>query len=159
MSEREIGREGVRVNGRGPVKNQTLSVAITELWATPGYRERNLAGCQAARARKPPRPDRTSLRERQQAEVRIKREANLRRMLTERMACAPRGLSAHQRQVLTLRFGLDGGGCRTLEEVGRHFGSTRSAVQQSEVRALRRLAWPAELRLIVSRKRGEGAGE
>jgi RNA polymerase sigma factor (sigma-70 family) len=48
-------------------------------------------------------------------------------------------LSEHQATVLRLRFGLDGGNPRSLEEVGRALGISRERVRQLEARALRRL--------------------
>lgn len=42
-------------------------------------------------------------------------------------------------KVLTLRFGLDGNGQRTLEEVGQQFGVTRERMRQIEVKALSHL--------------------
>ena len=48
-------------------------------------------------------------------------------------------LSGRKREVLTLRYGLDGyGKCRTLEEVARILGITRERVRQIENAALRR---------------------
>ena len=48
-------------------------------------------------------------------------------------------LSHRERKVLELRYGLDGGDARTLEEVGRAFGVTRERVRQIESRALMKL--------------------
>jgi RNA polymerase sigma factor (sigma-70 family) len=58
-------------------------------------------------------------------------------------------LSSRQRQVLELRFGLDGQHPRTLDEVGRTFNVTRERVRQIEnqgLRKLRALADAAKLR-------------
>ena len=44
-------------------------------------------------------------------------------------------LDERERTILTLRFGLDGGGERTLEEVAEHFGLTRERIRQIEARA------------------------
>lgn len=41
-----------------------------------------------------------------------------------------------EKEVLTLRFGLDGGGARTLEEVGKEFNVTRERIRQIEARAI-----------------------
>jgi RNA polymerase primary sigma factor len=52
------------------------------------------------------------------------------------------GLDARERRVLVLRYGLDDGRHRTLEEVGEHFGITRERIRQIEVEALRKLRHP-----------------
>ena len=59
----------------------------------------------------------------------------LRDDLTEILA----GLSARERDVLRLRFGLDDGRQRTLEEVGQLFGVTRERIRQIKDQALRKL--------------------
>ncbi|MBM3267076.1 MAG: sigma-70 family RNA polymerase sigma factor [Candidatus Sericytochromatia bacterium] len=48
-------------------------------------------------------------------------------------------LSAREREVVTLRFGLDDGQVHTLEEIGRRFGVTRERVRQIEGKALNKL--------------------
>lgn len=49
-------------------------------------------------------------------------------------------LDERSRFVITMRFGLDGGDPRTLDEIGRLFGVTRERVRQLEARALDRMA-------------------
>ncbi len=51
-------------------------------------------------------------------------------------------LSGRERRVLQLRFGLDDGRQRTLEEVGHEFGVTRERIRQIEAKALRKLRHP-----------------
>jgi RNA polymerase primary sigma factor len=51
-------------------------------------------------------------------------------------------LTERERRVLQLRFGLEDGHSRTLEEVGREFGVTRERIRQIEVKALRKLRHP-----------------
>jgi RNA polymerase primary sigma factor len=52
-------------------------------------------------------------------------------------------LTLRERRVLQLRFGLEDGRSRTLEEVGREFGVTRERIRQIEAKALRKLRHPS----------------
>ena len=51
-------------------------------------------------------------------------------------------LTPRERKVLELRFGLEDGRSRTLEEVGREFNVTRERIRQIEAKALRKLRHP-----------------
>ena len=51
-------------------------------------------------------------------------------------------LNIREQRVLQLRFGLEDGRSRTLEEVGREFGVTRERIRQIEAKALRKLRHP-----------------
>ena len=51
-------------------------------------------------------------------------------------------LNSREKRVLQLRFGLEDGRSRTLEEVGREFGVTRERIRQIEAKALRKLRHP-----------------
>lgn len=52
-------------------------------------------------------------------------------------------LTTRERKVLELRFGLEDGRSRTLEEVGREFQVTRERIRQIEAKALRKLRHPS----------------
>ena len=51
-------------------------------------------------------------------------------------------LSPRERDILRIRFGMDDGRMRTLEEVGQLFGVTRERIRQVEAKALRKLRHP-----------------
>ena len=51
-------------------------------------------------------------------------------------------LTPREKKVLTLRFGLEDGRQRTLEEVGQEFNVTRERIRQIEAKALRKLRNP-----------------
>ena len=57
-------------------------------------------------------------------------------------------LTPREKKVLTLRFGLDDGRLRTLEEVGREFDVTRERIRQIEAKALRKLRHPSRSRKL-----------
>ncbi len=57
-------------------------------------------------------------------------------------------LSERERRIIVLRFGLEDGRFRTLEEVGREFGITRERIRQIEAKALRKLRHPSYSRQL-----------
>ena len=64
-------------------------------------------------------------------------------MLKEQLAEVMSTLTPREAKVLRLRFGLDDGKARTLEEVGREFDVTRERIRQIEAKALRKLRHPS----------------
>ena len=58
------------------------------------------------------------------------------------------GLAERERKVISLRFGLEDGHPRTLEEVGREFGVTRERIRQIEAKALRKLRPPSRAKRL-----------
>jgi len=57
-------------------------------------------------------------------------------------------LTERERKIIVLRFGLEDGKFRTLEEVGREFGITRERIRQIEAKALRKLRHPSYSRKL-----------
>ena len=69
-------------------------------------------------------------------------------MLKEELRGVLATLTDREEKVLRLRFGLDDGQCRTLEEVGQIFGVTRERIRQIEAKALRKLRHPSRSRKL-----------
>ena len=70
-------------------------------------------------------------------------EAASMRMLKEHLEGVLGTLTDREEEVLRLRYGLEDGRARTLEEVGRVFGVTRERIRQIEAKALRKLRHPS----------------
>ena len=66
-------------------------------------------------------------------------EAAFQTLMREQLAAVLHRLTPREEQVLRLRFGLDDGRQRTLEEVGEVFNITRERIRQIEAKALRKL--------------------
>ncbi|HPR39883.1 MAG TPA: RNA polymerase sigma factor RpoD [Oscillospiraceae bacterium] len=64
-------------------------------------------------------------------------------LLKEQLAEVLKTLTSREEKVLRLRFGLDDGRSRTLEEVGKEFNVTRERIRQIEAKALRKLRHPS----------------
>jgi RNA polymerase sigma factor RpoD-like protein len=69
-------------------------------------------------------------------------DAATRALLSEAVGEALEELTERERQVVRLRFGLDDGQIRTLEEVGKEFGVTRERIRQIEAKTLAKLRHP-----------------
>ncbi len=70
------------------------------------------------------------------------------RLLQEYLSLALEALNERERQVLIMRFGLDDGHVRTLEQVGAHFNVTRERIRQIENKALAKLRQPARAKQL-----------
>ncbi|HOB87811.1 MAG TPA: RNA polymerase sigma factor RpoD [Bacillota bacterium] len=75
-------------------------------------------------------------------EVQAPAEAAAFELLKEQLEDVLDTLTPREEKVLRLRFGLDDGRSRTLEEVGQYFGVTRERIRQIEAKALRKLRHP-----------------
>jgi RNA polymerase primary sigma factor len=69
-------------------------------------------------------------------------DAATRVMLTQAVGAVLGELSEREQEIVRLRFGLDGGQARTLEEVGKEFGVTRERIRQIEAKTLAKLRHP-----------------
>ncbi len=69
-------------------------------------------------------------------------------LLKERLKDVLGTLTEREQQVLNLRFGLNDGYSRTLEEVGKQFNVTRERIRQIEAKALRKLRHPTRIRKL-----------
>lgn len=69
-------------------------------------------------------------------------------MLKEQLEEVLGTLTEREQKVLRLRFGLDDGRARTLEEVGKEFNVTRERIRQIEAKALRKLRHPSRSRKL-----------
>lgn len=69
-------------------------------------------------------------------------------LLKEQLMDVLKSLTEREEKVLRLRFGLDDGRARTLEEVGRKFNVTRERIRQIEAKALRKLRHPSRSKIL-----------
>jgi len=75
-------------------------------------------------------------------------DAASRQLLKEQIDSVLSSLTPRERRVLQLRFGLEDGRSRTLEEVGKEFNVTRERIRQIEAKALRKLRHPSRSRKL-----------
>jgi len=64
-------------------------------------------------------------------------------MLEEELQEVLDSLTEKEKEVISLRYGLEDGETKTLEEVGKMFGVTRERIRQIEAKALRKLRHPS----------------
>ncbi len=69
-------------------------------------------------------------------------------MLKDEISEVLETLTEREEKVIRLRFGLEDGKSRTLEEVGQMFGVTRERIRQIEAKALRKLRHPSRSRKL-----------
>jgi RNA polymerase primary sigma factor len=69
-------------------------------------------------------------------------------ILKEQVENVLESLTERERKVIQLRFGLNDGRSRTLEEVGREFHVTRERIRQIEAKAMRKLRHPSRSRTL-----------
>jgi RNA polymerase primary sigma factor len=69
-------------------------------------------------------------------------------MMREQLAKVLESLDGREQRILRLRYGLDDGHARTLEEIGREIGLTRERIRQIEAGALRKLRHPSRSRKL-----------
>ncbi|HMC02519.1 MAG TPA: sigma-70 family RNA polymerase sigma factor, partial [Cellulomonadaceae bacterium] len=75
-------------------------------------------------------------------------EAAVNQLLKEQVAAVLNSLTGRERRVLQLRFGLENGHARTLEEVSKEFNVTRERIRQIEAKALQKLRHPSRSRKL-----------
>ena len=71
-----------------------------------------------------------------------------RQLLRRELMSVLRSLTPREERVITLRFGLDDGRPRTLEELGKEFNVTRERIRQIEAKALRKLRHPSRAKRL-----------
>ena len=71
-----------------------------------------------------------------------------RQLLRRELLSVLKSLTPREERVITLRFGLEDGRSRTLEELGREFNVTRERVRQIEAKALRKLRHPSRAKRL-----------
>ena len=80
--------------------------------------------------------------------VEVPADAATYRLLHDQLMEVLSTLTEREQKVLRLRFGLDDGRPRTLEEVGRQFNVTRERIRQIEAKALRKLRHPSRSKIL-----------
>ena len=76
-------------------------------------------------------------------------------LLKEKLLQAFNGLNERERRVLKMRFGIEDGYARTLEEIGKLLNLTRERIRQIEAKALKKLRHPVRMRQLAGFLEGE----
>lgn len=84
----------------------------------------------------------------QDEHIMVPAEAATQTLLREQLDEALDSLTDRERRVIRLRFGMEDGRARTLEEVGKEFDVTRERIRQIEAKALRKLRHPSRSRKL-----------
>ena len=84
----------------------------------------------------------------QDEEARIPVDEAGRQLLRRELMSVLKSLTPREERVITLRFGLDDGRPRTLEELGKEFNVTRERIRQIEAKALRKLRHPSRAKRL-----------
>ena len=71
-----------------------------------------------------------------------------RQLLRRELFSVLKSLTPREERVIALRFGLEDGRARTLEELGKEFNVTRERVRQIEAKALRKLRHPSRAKRL-----------
>ncbi len=126
----EIAEEmGITVDKVREIKR---SLRNPSLWKRPSARRKTATWATSFPTTTPPLP----------------RDAATFTLLKEQLTSVLSTLTPREEQVLKLRFGLEDGRARTLEEVGREFDVTRERIRQIEAKALRKLRHPSRSRKL-----------
>ena len=139
--EHELSAEGVALDD--PVKAYLKEIGRVPLLTM----EQELELARAAQA-----GDADARRKLSEANLRLvvsvaKRYAG-RELLRRELANVLKSLTPREERVLTLRFGLEDGQARTLEELGKEFNVTRERIRQIEAKALRKLRHPSRAKRL-----------
>ena len=84
----------------------------------------------------------------QDEEVGVPADEAGRQLLRRELMSVLKSLTPREERVLTLRFGLEDGRARTLEELGKEFNVTRERIRQIEAKALRKLRHPSRAKRL-----------
>ena len=148
LDETQIGKLEHELSAEGVALDDPVKAYLKEIGRVPllsAEEERALA--RAAKA-----GDMEARQKLSEANLRLvvsvaKRYAG-RELLRRELANVLKSLTPREERVLTLRFGLEDGQARTLEELGKEFNVTRERIRQIEAKALRKLRHPSRAKRL-----------